>query len=281
MNMKLDQLEKRLQSLIEVHLFNYLPFKKGDSLVAQHLAAEIQSNIKEYGDTTNLPNLYRIAANPDLIWEWQDDAEMIEKLKRVINTIADETALKFAAPLAFSLSPDPALGVNEVKIYASQSVNVIAATQGMNSQKTENDSDLSNEDVPKNAFLIIHGTKVFPLYKAVVNIGRRMENDLIIDDPRVSRDHAQLRVVNGRYVIFDLNSTGGTYVNSQRSHQATLYAGDVISISGVPLIFGQDTPPRSSDQDKTEPLAGPISTRHTVFIGDKDIHNYKDKDKKR
>jgi len=281
MNMKLDQLEKRLQSLIEVHLFNYLPFKKNDSLVAQQLAAEIHNNVKEYGDSTNLPNLYRIAAHPDLIWEWQDDAEMFEKLKRVINIIADETALKFSAPLAFSLSPDPELGINKVEIFASHSVNVIAETQGMNSQKTEEEVDLSTEEVPKNAFLIIHGTKVFPLYKAVVNIGRRIENDLIIDDPRVSRDHAQVRAVNGRYVIFDLNSTGGTYVNSQRTHQSTLYAGDVISLSGVPIIFGQDIPPRSSDTDGTEPLSGPHSSRHTVFISDRNIPDFKDKDKKK
>ena len=279
MNMKLDQLEKRLQSLIEVHLLNYLPFKKGDSMVAQQLAVEIQNNIKEYGDTTNFPNLYTIAAHPDLVWEWQDDAGLIEKLKRVINIIADETALKIAAPLAISLSPDPDLGINDVRILASQSVNVIAETQGMNVQKPEADADLSTEEIPKNAFLIIHGTKVFPLYKTVVNIGRRMENDLILEDPRISRDHAQLRVVNGRFVIFDLNSTGGTYVNGQRSHQSTLYAGDVISLSGVPIIFGQDIPPRSSDQDKTEPLTGPNTSRHTVFLQDRTLRDDKDKKK--
>ncbi|MBC8335155.1 MAG: FHA domain-containing protein [Anaerolineales bacterium] len=276
--MKIDQLERRLQSLIEVHLLNYLPFKKEDGLVAQQLAAEIENNIKEFGDTTNLPNLYTISGHPDLIWEWQDDSRLIEKLERVINIISTESALKFAEPLNFSLSPDPELGVDEVKIFASHSENVIAATQGMNSQKTEKDADLSTEEVPKNAFLIIHGTKIFPLYKTVVNIGRRIENDLILDDPRVSRDHAQLRVINGSFVIFDLNSTGGTYVNSQRTHQSTLYAGDVISLSGVPLIFGQDIPPRRTDQDKTEPLAGPYNSRHTVFMHDKTIDDY---DKKR
>ena len=48
----------------------------------------------------NLPNLYTISAHPDLIWEWQDDAGLFEKLKRVINIISTESAMKFAAPLA-------------------------------------------------------------------------------------------------------------------------------------------------------------------------------------
>ena len=135
----------------------------------------------------------------------------------------------------------------------------------MESQKTD-----VPEDLPQNAFLIIHGTKVFPLNKLIINIGRRMENDLVIDDPRVSRDHAQLQVNNGRYVIFDLNSTGGTYVNSQRSHQSMLYPGDVISLAGVPLIYGQDNPPHRSNLKETPPLGSAASSnRQTAILRDR------------
>jgi pSer/pThr/pTyr-binding forkhead associated (FHA) protein len=75
----------------------------------------------------------------------------------------------------------------------------------------------------------------------VINIGRRPDNQLVVDDPRVSRVHSQLRAIKGRFVIFDLDSTGGTYVNSQRINQYTLYPGDVISLAGYPLVYGQDS----------------------------------------
>ncbi len=110
-----------------------------------------------------------------------------------------------------------------------------------------------DEAIPPNAFLIIEGVKVFPLQKAVVSIGRRLDNTLILDDPRVSRTHAQLRAIKGRYVIFDLNSTGGTYVNGQRVSQNALYAGDVIWLAGVTLVFGQDNPPPRPDLQATNP----------------------------
>jgi pSer/pThr/pTyr-binding forkhead associated (FHA) protein len=42
-------------------------------------------------------------------------------------------------------------------------------------------------------------------------------------------------------MIFDLNSTGGTFVNGKRVTQSMLYPGDVISLAGVPLIYGQET----------------------------------------
>jgi len=96
--------------------------------------------------------------------------------------------------------------------------------------------------------------KVHPLNEAVVNIGRRLENQLVIDDPRVSRNHAQLRAIKGRFVLFDLNSTGGTFVNGQRTSQTVLYPGDVISLAGVALIFGQDNPPPRQNLATTSPL---------------------------
>ena len=189
-----------------------------------------------------------------------------EEGRRVTHTVRryPKTEIGFNAPLLLSLASDPELDSEEIKVLVSLDTNQITETQDMESQKTD-----MPEELPQNAFLIIHGTKVFPLNKLVVNIGRRMENDLVIDDPRVSRDHAQLRVNNGRYVIFDLNSTGGTYVNSQRSHQSILYPGDVISLAGVPLIYGQDNPPHRTDLKQTSPLGSPASSnRQTAILRD-------------
>jgi pSer/pThr/pTyr-binding forkhead associated (FHA) protein len=128
-------------------------------------------------------------------------------------------------------------------------------------------SDAADESTPlKPAFLIISGTKVFPIQAAVTNIGRRADNHLIIDDPRISRYHAQIRYVRGRFIIFDLDSTGGTYVNGQRASQSILYAGDVISLAGLPIIFGQDSPPPSMATGDTAPLAPTSTDRKTAIL---------------
>jgi len=71
----------------------------------------------------------------------------------------------------------------------------------------------------------------------------------VIDDGRISRLHAQLRAVRGRYVIFDLDSRGGTWVNGQRVRQQALAPGDVISLAGVPLVFSQDAPEPGETQE--------------------------------
>ncbi len=103
--------------------------------------------------------------------------------------------------------------------------------------------------IPENVFLIFQGVRAFPLNKSVISIGRSHENTIVIDDPRISRRHLEIRVVQDHFVAFDLHSTGGTYINGQRVNQGLLYPGDLISLAGVNLVFIQDNllPRRSND----------------------------------
>lgn len=96
-----------------------------------------------------------------------------------------------------------------------------------------------DENIPVNAFLIVNGSEVFPLKKNIVTIGRLDANDLVIDEVRISRYHAQLRANQGQYILVDLKSTGGTSVNGTKISQVPLYPGDVISLAGIPVIYGQ------------------------------------------
>ena len=61
--------------------------------------------------------------------------------------------------------------------------------------------------------------------------------DLVIDDDTVSREHARVRYENGRFVIYDLASTSGTYVNGNLIQRQMLYDADRISVGSAQLIF--------------------------------------------
>jgi pSer/pThr/pTyr-binding forkhead associated (FHA) protein len=98
----------------------------------------------------------------------------------------------------------------------------------------------TDTSLPENAFLIIEGTKAVPLNQSVITIGRHHDNMVVIDDPRVSRHHMELRAIQGRFILFDLGSSGGTYINGQRTSQAVVYPGDIISLAGVNLHFVRD-----------------------------------------
>ena len=72
---------------------------------------------------------------------------------------------------------------------------------------------------------------IFPLEGDQLIIGRDSVNAVAINDAEVSRKHSRLTFQGGKYVIEDLGSTNGTFVNGQRLVSSTvLKAGDVVSL---------------------------------------------------
>ena len=268
MKLKLEQLEARLQALIEVKLVSALPGFQVEDLVVQKLASAMKSNLVEDSDGNNLvPNVFTLVVNKESVDRWQQP-NLQEAMVSSLKIVADEAGLKFSSPPTISIVQNSQQQKNIVDVVASHQLESTADTRGMTPASDDTESP-SGEAPPQNAFLIVDGVKVFPLIESVVNIGRRLDNQLVIDDPRISRNHAQLRSIKGRYVIFDLNSTGGTFVNGQRTSQSVMYPGDVISLAGVPLVFGQDNPPPRPDLADTDPLSEASAERPTAFLSRK------------
>ena len=72
-----------------------------------------------------------------------------------------------------------------------------------------------------------------------LNIGRDSQNDIAINDAEISRRHARLTFQGGKYVLEDLGSTNGTFVNGQRlAGPRVLKAGEVVSFGEqIVLVF--------------------------------------------
>lgn len=251
--LRLDQLEAKLQKLVEDQLAGILPGVKLEDRVIQRLATAVRENIVEQKDDRAIaPNIFTLIVSTDTSPMWKEPSTT-ETLKNIIITASRDVGLKFVTQPTITITTDDTFSADEIKVVASHKLEPVGDTQGVH-MSTTNEDISEVENIPENAFLIIEGVKVHPLTEPVVNIGRRLENQLVIDDPRVSRNHAQLRAIKGRFVLFDLNSTGGTFVNGQRTSQTVLYPGDVISLAGVALIFGQDNPPPRPDLANTAPL---------------------------
>jgi pSer/pThr/pTyr-binding forkhead associated (FHA) protein len=252
MKLNLEQLEANLQKLVESHLAGILPGLKLEDRVIQHLATALRENIvQQKNDSPLAPNVYTLIVSTETSPMWKEQ-QTIDTLKNIITTAGREAGLKFVGQPAITITTDDGYSAQEVRVVASHKLEPVGETVGMPNASANGAEEVFT--IPENAFLIVEGVKVHPLNESVVNIGRRLENQLVIDDPRVSRNHAQLRAIKGRFVLFDLNSTGGTFVNGQRTSQTVLYPGDVISLAGVALIFGQDTPPPRNDLGVTAPL---------------------------
>lgn len=79
--------------------------------------------------------------------------------------------------------------------------------------------------------------EVYPLSANVV-IGRKNENDIVIKDPYISNQHAQISLDEEAYFLEDLESANGTYLNGERIMDAVkLRNGDRIKIGQIEFLF--------------------------------------------
>lgn len=81
--------------------------------------------------------------------------------------------------------------------------------------------------------------KVYRIEKPVIKIGRQLDNDIIVEDKRVSRYHAQIKFEsNGQFTIYDLGSTNGITVNgTPHLRQHTMRSGDRFTIGSYDFYF--------------------------------------------
>jgi len=268
MNLNLSQLESKIQTLFEDRFVSIMPGITTKDKIAQQLAASMKQNIIEQEGKLIAPNVITLIVAPAVAEQWRN-IEIIEAIRNILNIALKDVGLDFASQAVITIATNPSFLTEEVTVLASHNLESMEETKGMINDKN-NDTD-EDQSFPENAFLIVEGVKVFPLKEAVVNIGRRMENQLVIDDPRISRNHAQLRAINGRFVLFDLNSTGGSFVNGQKISQTVLYPGDVISLAGLSLIFGQDNPPTKRTQGDTGDLPKSRTDRPTAILDQRTV----------
>ena len=80
------------------------------------------------------------------------------------------------------------------------------------------------------------GTR-FPIADGLTELGRHPASAISLDDITVSRRHAEIERTPNGYVVRDVGSLNGTYVNQERIEQAVLHHGDELQIGKFRLVF--------------------------------------------
>ena len=219
-------------------------------------AARVDSNGRVFA-----PDQFTLSVNPKglrQIGQLPDDLQM--DISRDFRQALQDAGFLFAREVHFTLSTDPTLPKDGARVIGWHSSNPLDI-QGEVTPIEDYDTDRP----PAGAFLVVEGRRHFQLSTPLIKIGRRLDNDLVIDDPRVSRQHLRLLANRGKFILHDLNSTAGTYVNGVKVEDHSLQPGDVITVATVELIYGEDTggPPEVTPPYKPGPVLEPTDDRIT------------------
>src|SRR5579859_1428928 len=228
---RFTRLEARMESLVEGTLARLFAGR----VHLRDVALQLSRALEDSAAAGNAATHYTVHLNPaDAQSLLSAQPDLAEQLAIELLGMARAANLVLTQAPQVTVEPDPARPAHSVAVTVQSTPPLSSTTQ------TVPPLQPARPHPPRGAFVILDGQHTVPLTAAVINLGRRLDNQIIVDDPRVSRNHAQLRLRFGHYVIYNLGSTGGTFVNGQRVEECVLRPGDVISLGGVPLIYGDD-----------------------------------------
>ena len=237
MKVELHHIERHLQEFIEKNTTCILGSPDADvKLVAALVEAMKEQIIIDSGGNITAPNIFSLNVPSEFVADVRSNQSLLDDLAANLMEAGEQAGITFDVNITINVFPNETLKEDEFSFRALRIESALSETQ---TAEIALEAELQLT-IPPKAFLIVGGSKIFTLERDVINFGRKLDNHLVIDDPRVSRNHGQFRAVKGRYMLFDLDSSGGTYVNGVRITQTNLHPGDVISLAGVPMVYGQD-----------------------------------------
>lgn len=211
------------------------------------------------------PNDYQVELSPTDYTFWRENQPTLEQdLAQLIVELSQRTGATLIGWPHVELAANTGLGRNQIAVRAAHNAELREET-GVLIRSADSRQQIEAVLLELDAFLIVDGKHHVPLRQPVIAIGRRANNDVVVDAATVSRRHAQIRWRFGRFIVTDLGSRGGTYVNGRRVDECVLQPGDVITLSDKSLIYGEGLDetrrihPHSSTLSESTQLFAPIS----------------------
>ena len=102
----------------------------------------------------------------------------------------------------------------------------------------------------------------FAFEKTLVTLGRSAENDIVVENLAVSRKHAKIEKVGETFILTDLQSANGTFVNGERINRRALKHFDAVTVGKHQVVFLEDP----KVQPVIEEQMSPFDLDRTVVV---------------
>ncbi len=216
----------------------------GTQLDPLEVSAQITRALEDSQRDGQAADFFRIRLHPeDYSRLYRQSPRLATELSAHVTALARQAGLYLPIAPEVELTADPTLSRQQVRVEAEHTVRADEPTRIQ--PKVPSEKAIKTAIQAIDAYLIVGGRRHVPLNQPLINLGRRADNDIVLNAPTVSRRHAQIRWRYSRFVLYDVSNRGRTFVNDQPVTEQALQPGDVITLSDVRLVYGEgDTGPR-------------------------------------
>ena len=245
----LRNLEAKLEGLVEGAFSRAFRSEVQPVELARKLAKEMEDAKSVSLSRTYVPNQFWVYLSPDDRARFDTYEDGLKKeLSDYLLEHARANGLALLTRPTVELETDDRLSLGEFGIQAKL---VKPAEAGAEAEAVEGDfghtmvystTGARRVESPRQATraLLVGEDKRTVVSGDPFVIGRSRECDLVLDDPNVSRRHAELRREDGGWAVRDLSSTNGIKLNGRRSRGGQLSPGDEITLGLSRLTFEQE-----------------------------------------
>jgi hypothetical protein len=197
--------------------------------IAAALQREIDNSAQILSRNRRLvPNTFGVELSPVDYERLQPySASLHSELTDMLQEHAEEQHYVFAGPVSIEFTQGDDLVTGRFRVRSHATARVEAATP-----------PAGRRTRPAVASIVVNGT-THPLAPPGLVVGRGSEADLRINDPGVSRRHAEFRVSGReapRVTVFDLGSTNGTHVDGRRVTESELFDGSAVRVGNTDIV---------------------------------------------
>ena len=244
----LRSLESKIADLVEGTFSRVFRSEVRPVEIARKLAREMEEHRAESVSRTYGPNVYRVYLSPRDRQRFADYEEALAaELAGYLLEHARRERFALLSQPVIEFETDGRLGLGEFGIQTR----VVSPADAPVEEREEAGhtmvystavrvaSPLQEEAIARSqrALLIYQGRRLV-IGPSGATIGRSRQCDVVIDDPNVSRQHAEVRPRGGAWVLTDLGSTNGSSLNGRRiDHPEVVQSGDEIEIGTTTITF--------------------------------------------
>lgn len=254
----INRFESMMQGIVEGSFGRVFRSRLQPVELSSKLARAMDGNLQLTPDRRIAPNLYDIYLSPrDYAQFGANERWVIPQLSEGLIAVARERNYTLTSRPILRFHEDPSMVTGQTRLDAQlldaralpQDGQQAAAGAGA-MDETRSISPAEAQELARRAaeaeqvapaWLTLNRPargKPMQITKPVIHLGRHLSNDVVVNDKRVSRYHAELRYEHGQFVLYDLGSTNGVGVNGVLTHQPVpLKNNDLISIGSHEFIF--------------------------------------------
>lgn len=232
----LQRFERWVNQVLEGGLAGLLGARIQPVDIARRLAEHMDDHRTIGAGQVYVPNRFRVFLAPTTLAGFAAFQKGLEdELAAYLGACGRESGLSFVGRVRVGLLADPELRPGRLRIE-SDLVDRSGVVLGDGGQRTEAlhvPAPTGGQPAPPAVTLAIGPRGVRLAEARVVTLGRALDNDVIVDDGSVSRHHARLVPRGDHWMIEDLDSAHGTFVNGHRTTSSLLRPGDRLQIGRV------------------------------------------------